>query len=56
MKLEKGKDFAKEQHQRLLKLEQLYILDGRHHKDHAFHGLYTGLDDKAEELEAELNE
>ena len=39
MKLEMGKDFAEEQRQRLLRLEQLYVLDGRHHKDHALHGL-----------------
>jgi len=56
MKLEMGKDFAEEQRQRLLKLEQLYVLDGRHHKDHALHGLYTGLADKAKELEADLDE
>ena len=56
MKLEMGKDFAEEQRQRLLRLEQLYVLDGRHHKDHALHGLYTGLADKAEELEKDLVE
>ena len=54
MKLEMGKDFAEEQRQRLLKLEQLYVLDGRHHKDHDLHGLYTGLAAKAEELEKTL--
>tara|TARA_B100000287_G_scaffold409537_1_gene436993 strand:- start:1018 stop:1197 length:180 start_codon:yes stop_codon:yes gene_type:complete len=54
MKLEMGKDFVEEQRQRLLKLEQLYVLDGRHHKDHDLHGLYTGLAAKAEELEKTL--
>ena len=62
MKLEMGKDFAEEQRQRLLRLEQLYILDGRHHKTLAdgspnpWHGLYTGLAAKAEELEKDLVE
>ncbi len=54
MKLEMGKAWAEEQRQRLLRLEQLYVLDGRHHKDHALHGLYTGLAAKAEELEKTL--
>jgi len=56
MKLEMGKAWADEQHQRMLRMESLYVLDGRHHSDHEFHGLYTGLAAKAEELEAELNE
>tara|TARA_B100000427_G_scaffold290367_1_gene266568 strand:+ start:295 stop:465 length:171 start_codon:yes stop_codon:yes gene_type:complete len=56
MKLEMGKAWAEEQHQRMLRMESLYVLDGRHHDDHEFHGLYTGLAAKAEELEAELNE
>ena len=56
MKLEMGKDFAEEQHQRMLRMESLYVLDGRHLSNHEFHGLYTGLAAKAEELEAELNE
>ena len=62
MKLEMGKDFAEEQRQRLLRLERLYILDGRHHKTLAdgspnpWHGLYTGLAAKAEELEKDLVE
>ena len=56
MKLEMGKEFAEEQRQRMLRLHRLYVLDGRHLSDHEFHGLYTGLAAKAEELEAELNE
>ena len=54
MKLEMGKEWAEEQRQRMLSQERLYVLDGRHHKDHAFHGLYTGLAAKAEELEKTL--
>ena len=56
MKLEMGKAWADEQHQLMLRMESLYVLDGRHHDDHEFHGLYTGLAAKAEDLEAELNE
>ena len=56
MKLEMGKEFAEEQRQRMLRLQRLYVLDGRHLSDHEFHGLYTGLAAKAKELEAELNE
>ena len=29
--------------QRVIKMDQLYIEDGRHRKDHPMHGLYTGL-------------
>ena len=56
MKLEMGSEFVKEQRERQMRLDRLYILDGRHHSDHEFHGLYTGLAAKAEELEADLNE
>jgi len=56
MKLEMGKAWAEEQNQRMLRMQRLYVLDGRHHNDHKLHGLYTGLAAKAEELEAELNE
>ena len=56
MKLEMGKEWAEEQRQRGLRMDRLYVLDGRHHKDHALHGLYTGLADKAEELEKDLVE
>ena len=56
MKLEMGKAWVEEQNRRMLRMQSLYDLDGRHHSDHEFHGLYTGLAAKAEELEAELNE
>lgn len=56
MKLEMGKEFAEEERQRMLRMQRLYVLDGRHHSNHEFHGLYSGLAAKAEELEAELNE
>ena len=26
-----------------MRMEELYVLDGRHRKDHPMHGLYTGL-------------
>ena len=57
-----GSEFAKEQSERQMRLERLYILDGRHHKTLAdgspnpWHGLYTGLAAKAEELEKDLVE
>ena len=50
-------EWRKEDEQRMLRLERLYILDGRHRptlKDgslNPFHGIYTGLSEKAEELE-----
>ena len=62
MKFEMGPEFAKEQRERQMRLERLYILDGRHHKTLAdgspnpWHGLYTGLAAKAEELEKDLTE
>ena len=62
MKLEMGREWVEENHQRMLRMDRLYILDGRHHKTLAdgspnpFHGLYTGLAAKAEELEADLDE
>ena len=56
MKLEMGKAWAEEQHQRMLRMQRLYVLDGRHLNDHECHGLYTGLAAKAEELESELKE
>ena len=37
--------------ERVLRMERLYILDGRHRPDHKLHGVYTGLNAKAEELE-----
>ena len=62
MKLEMGKAWADEQRQRALRMDRLYVLDGRHHKTLAdgspnpWHGLYTGLAAKAEELEKDLTE
>jgi len=50
-------EWRKEDEQRMLRMERLYVLDGRHRKTLAdgspnpFHGIYTGLAAKAEELE-----
>ena len=46
-----GKDWSREQHERMLRMDRLYVLDGRHRKEHEFHGLYTGIAKKADELE-----
>jgi len=46
-----GKEWAREQHERMLRMDRLYVLDGRHRPDHEFHGVYTGLAAKADELE-----
>jgi hypothetical protein len=54
MKLEMGKEWAEEQRQRGLRMDRLYVLDGRHRSDHPQHGLFTGLAAKAEELEKDL--
>ena len=56
MKLEMGKEWAEEQRQRGLRMDRLYVLDGRHRKDHPQYGLFTGLAAKAEELEKDLIE
>jgi hypothetical protein len=48
-----GAKWAEEQRQRTLRLDRLYVLDGRHHSDHPQHGLYTGLAEKADALERE---
>ena len=62
MKLEMGPKFVKEQRERQMRLDRLYILDGRHLKTlpdgspNPWHGLYTGLAEKAEELEKDLIE
>jgi len=37
-------------------MDRLYVLDGRHRSDHEMHGLYTGLLEKAAELEKDLDE
>jgi hypothetical protein len=51
------------QNERMLRMERLYILDGRHHKylkdgktPNPDHGFFTGLAEKAEELEKTLDE
>ena len=51
------------QNERMLRMERLYILDGRHHKylkdgktPNPNHGIFTGLSAKAEELEKQLDE
>ena len=51
-----GPQWVKEQTERMLRMERLYVLDGRHLKTHEMHGFYSGLAEKAEELEKELNE
>jgi len=51
-----GPEWVKAQTDRMLRMERLYVLDGRHLKGHSQHGLYTGLYEKAEELEKELDE
>ena len=51
-----GPEWVKEQSERMQRMERLYVLDGRHLSDHPQHGFYTGLYEKAEELEKELNE
>jgi len=37
------KRWLEEDRQRVMTMDRLYIEDGRHHKDHPKHGLYTGL-------------
>ena len=36
-------EWRQEDRQRVLDMDRWYVLDGRHHKDHKQHGLYTGL-------------
>ena len=50
-----GTEWVKEQQARQMRMDRLYVLDGRHREDHEMHGLYTGLAEKAEELEKELD-
>ena len=40
--------------QRIMEMERLYVLDGRHLPDNPMHGLYTGLEAKRKELDGEL--
>jgi len=46
-----GKDWTEEQNKRMLRMERLYVLDGRHRPDHPKHGFYTGLHQQADKLE-----
>ena len=50
-----GPQWVKEQRARQMRMDRLYVLDGRHLDSHEMHGLYTGLAEKAEELEKELD-
>ena len=50
-----GSEWVKEQRERQMRMDRLYVLDGRHRKDHEMHGFYTGLAEKAEEVEKELD-
>ena len=45
-------EWRKEDEERVLRMKRLYILDGRHRPNHKLHGIYTGLNDKADELES----
>jgi len=47
-------EWRKEDEQRMLEMERLYVLDGRHLPDNPMHGLYTGLAAKRKELDGEL--
>ena len=56
MKTVMGPEWVKEQQERAMRMERLYVLDGRHLKSHEKHGLYTGLIEKAKELEEGVKE
>ena len=47
-------EWLEEDRQRVMDMERLYVLDGRHLPDNPMHGLYTGLAAKREELDGEL--
>ena len=51
-----GPKWVEENRQRALRMQRLFVLDGRHRPDHPQAGLYTGLAAKAEELEKDLDE
>ena len=36
-------EWVEEDRQRVMRMDQLYVLDGRHRPDHPMHGVYTGL-------------
>ena len=46
--------WLEEDKQRMMDMERLYVLDGRHLPDNPMHGLYTGLAAKSKELDGEL--
>ena len=47
-------EWLEEDRQRVMDMERLYVLDGRHLPDNPMHGLYTGLEAKRKELDGEL--
>jgi len=47
-------EWLEEDRERVMDMERLYVLDGRHLPDNPMHGLYTGLEDKRKELDREL--
>ena len=47
-------EWLEEDRQRVMDMERLYVLDGRHLPDNPMHGIYTGLAAKAKELDGEL--
>lgn len=51
-----NRDWIKENERRVMEMDRLYVLDGRHRKDHKMHGLFTGLKEKANELEKQLED
>ena len=42
MKFQMGQNWVEEDRQRALRMDRLYVLDGRHRLDHPMHGLFTG--------------
>ena len=48
------KELLEEDRKRVLDMERLYVLDGRHLPDNPMHGIYTGLEAKRKELDGEL--
>ena len=48
------RDWLEEDKQRMMEMERLYVLDGRHLPDNPMHGLYTGLAAKGATLDGEL--
>ena len=46
--------WLEEDKQRMMDMERLYVLDGRHLPDNPMHGIYTGLAAKGKELDGEF--